>query len=335
MTNSKNSSNTSTTHCAAENEQKINKKEDMSMSKTNNFTNAIAQEEATRAQQIAAEEARVAAEAEAARLKAIEEAAEAERKANEELVKDIKPNTIVDTVQDVKDHVVKTMNDTCGVAGNAWIDQIFEYHGHRCLAMGQTEEEVLVDRETIELAIARGDVSLPRVMMGLEVSGRYVMKEVRIPGAPPCLTKGHTEAERLEDERKARIAAAKLTGRMSDVGVAEQLVEAGLNATDELEKNGTRLVVIDGKDARLFSGELVSSIRDIEAELPKEVANELLVSRADIPEEPEYDEDDLDDAYNDGYDDGYEDGYDDGYEDRDDEDDDDLPPVFIRCIRMD
>lgn len=302
----------------------------------NIFEAAIKAEQQAAEQAKAAEQARLDAEAEAARIKAIEEAAEAERKANEELVKDIKPNTIVDTVKDVKDHKVKPMNDTCGVAGNDWIDKIFEYRGHHCLAMGQTEEEVLADREAIELAIARGDVTLPKVMMGLEISGRYVTKEVRIPGAPVCLTKGHTEEERLEDERKARIAAAKLAGgHMSDVRVAKDIVDAGLNATDEIEKNGTRMVVIDGKDARLFSGELVSSIRDIEAELPREVANELLVSRADIPEEPEYDEDAYDEGYDDGYEEGYEEGYDDGYEDRDEEDDDDDEcPLGFCCIKV-
>lgn len=306
------------------------------MSKNNLFLEAISAEQQAAEQAKAAEQARLDAEAEAARIKAIEEAAEAERKANEELVKDIKPNTIVDTVQDVKDHKVKTMNDAYGIAGNGWIDKVFEYRGHHCLAMGQTDEEVLADREAIELAIARGDVTLPRIMMGLEISGRYVVKAVHIPGAQPCLTHGHTEEERAEDERKARIAAAKLAGgRMSDVRVAKDIVDAGLNATDEIEKNGTRLVVIDGKDARLFSGELVSSIRDIKAELPREVANELLASRADIPEEPEYDEDAYDEGYDDGYEEGYEQGYDDGYEDRDEEDDDDDEcPLGFYCIEI-
>lgn len=289
----------------------------------NIFEEAIRAEQQAAEQAKAAEQARLNAEAEAARIKAIEEAAEAERKANEELVKDIKPNTIVDTVKDVKDHKVKTINDTYGIAGNAWIDKIFEYRGHHCLAMGQTDEEVLADREAIELAIARGDVALPKTRMGLEISGRYVTKEVCIPGIPVCLTKGHTEEERAEDERRARIAAAKLTGRLSDVSVAEQLVEADLNVTGELEKNGTRMAVIDGKDVRLFNGKLVASIRDIQAELPREVADELLVSRANIPGRPEHDTNAYDEGYDDGYEEGYEKGYDDGYEDRDEEDDDD------------
>lgn len=307
--------NTSTMNCAGQETGKINKKEDTAMSKNNIFTNAIAQEEATRAQQVAAEEARVAAEAEAARLKAIEEAAEAERKANEELVKDIVPNDIVKTIEDVRAKTVKSMGTTSGVAGNDWIDLMFEYRGHHCLAMGQTNEEVAEDRQAIEIAIARGDVTLPRIMMGLEISGRYVVKEIHIPGAEPCLTHGHTEAERAEDERKARITAAQLNGRMCDVKIAEDAIEAGLNVTGEFTKDGTRCLVNDDKEARvLYTGEKVADITDLGVELPHDAAMKVLERSAVIPEEPEYDEDDLDDAYNDGYDEGHDEGYNEGYD---------------------
>lgn len=283
-------------------------KEDKKM-KENRFLNAMKAED--EAKQRAAEAA--AAKAEADRLAAIV-AAEAE--ANAKLIEGIEPSKIMQTMVDVREDKVAPAETYCGTRGNHWIDEVFEYQGHRCFAMGTSQEELEADKEAMKIAISRGDIILQTICQpgigGVEISGRYVTRMVSIPGAiSDCFTVGHTEAERKADEDAARIMAAKLPGSrmVSDPAVARDAVDAELNVTDEIEKYDNRYMIIDDKTARDFNGNLVSDISDVEGDLPHPVAVELLKGRI---EEPVVEESDEDEYYD-------EEGYEDECYDEDDE----------------
>lgn len=284
-------------------------KEDKKM-KENRFLNAMKAED--EAKQRAAEAA--AAKAEADRLAAI---AQAEAEANAKLIEGIEPSKIMQTMVDVREDKVAPAETYCGTRGNYWIDEVFEYQGHRCFAMGTSQEELEADKEAMKIAISRGDIILQTICQPgigeVEISGRYVTRMVSIPGAiSDCFTVGHTEAERKADEDAARIMAAKLPGgrMVSDPAVARDAVDAELNVTDEIEKYDNRYMVIDDKTARDFNGNLVSDISDVEGDLPHPVAVELLKGRIEEPVVEESDEDE----YYDG-----EEGYEDECYDEDDE----------------
>ena len=276
-------------------------KEDTKM-KENRFVKAMmAEEEAKNAAQEAAN-----AQAEADRIAAIV-AAEAE--ANAKLIEGITPNKIMQTMEDVAADRVAPAETYVGTRGDHWIDNRFQYQGHTCFAAGQSPEEVAEDTEAIKIAIARGDVILPvitiRGMGTFEISGRYVTKVIAIPDAiSDCLTIGRTEAERKENEKAARIQAAKLPGvrMVTDPPVAKDANEAQLPVTDEIEKYDNRYMVIEDKTARDFNGNLVADISDIDAPLPHNVAVELLKGRI---EEPVVEESDEDECYDE--EEGYED----------------------------
>lgn len=276
-------------------------KEDTKM-KENRFVKAMMAEEEAK---ITAQEA-ANAQAEADRIAAIV-AAEAE--ANAKLIEGITPNKIMQTMEDVAADRVAPAETYVGTRGNHWIDEIFEYQGHRCFAMGTSQEELKADKEAMKIAISRGDVILQTIYQPgigeVEISGRYVTRMVSIPGAiSDCFTVGHTEAERKADEDAARIMAAKLPGSrmVSDPAVARDAVDAELNVTDEIEKYDNRYMVIDDKTARDFNGNLVSDISDVEGDLPHPVAVELLKGRIEEPvtegsDEDEYDEYEDEDEY--------------------------------------
>lgn len=274
-------------------------KEDTKM-KENRFVKAMMAEEEAK---IAAQEA-ANAQAEADRLAAIV-AAEAE--ANAKLIEGITPNKIMQTMEDVAADRVAPAETYVGTRGNHWIDEVFEYQGHRCFAMGTTQEELSADIEAMKIAIGRGDVGLQIINQPgigrVEISGRYVTRMISIPGAiSECLTVGHTEAERKADEDAARVQAAKLPGlrMVTDPPVAKDANEAQLPVTDEIEKYDNRYMVIEDKTARDFNGNLVADISDIDTPLPHNVAVELLKGRIEEPvveesdEDEYYDEDDCD-----------------------------------------
>lgn len=286
--NSKNTNTTVANNSTTNTTINTKVKEDKKM-KENRFLNAMKAE--SEAKQRAAEEA--AAQAEADRLAAI---AQAEAEANAKLIEGIEPNKIMQTIVDVKEDKVAPAETYCGTRGNHWIDEVFEYQGHRCFAMGTSQEELEADKEAMKVAISRGDVILQTICQPgvgeVEISGRYVTRMVSIPGAiSDCLTIGHTEAERKADEDAARIMAAKLTGirMISDPPVARDAIDAELNVTDEIEKYNNRYMVIDDKTARDFNGNLAADISDVEGDLPHPVAVELLKGRIEKPAEPEVD----------------------------------------------
>lgn len=204
------------------------------------------------------------------------------REENEKLIEETIPNTIVETVGDVKRgdyHMVRTEDgDPVDVGGNC-ASKIVNINGYQCYVCGSTEEELKQDIDYIRLALARGDVALPQ-FYGYLISGRYITKVVSIYGVP-VLTWGHTEKERAEDEIKARICYARLrNGSRWDVLTAEELVEAGLNPTKEFEKNGVRYIYFaDQSCARTYDGVKVADISDIKERLSVDVAIELLKAR--------------------------------------------------------
>lgn len=204
------------------------------------------------------------------------------REANKKLIEETEPNTIIETVSDVKKgeyHMVKTENgDPVDIGGNCK-SKIVNINGHQCYVCGATEAELKQDIDYIRLALARRDMALPQ-FCGYLISGRYITKVVYIYGAP-VLTWGHTEEERAEDEIKARICYAKLrNGSRWDVLTAEELIEAGLKPTKEFEKNGTRYIYFaDQSCARTYSGVKVADISDIKDKLSVDVAIELLKAR--------------------------------------------------------
>ena len=218
------------------------------------------------------------------------------KEANKKLIEDTTPNTIVETVEDVKNgdyHMVRTEEgNPVDVAGNCE-SKVVTINGYKCYVCGSTPEELKEDADYIRLCLARGDINLP-TFMGFTLSGRYITSVVNI-GGTPCLTKGHTEEERAEDELKARICYAKLRkGSRMDVLTAEELIEAGLKPTKEFEKDGYRYIYFaDQKCARTFDGEKVADISDIKDKLSTDTAIELLKARIETPcyedEEDDYD----------------------------------------------
>lgn len=249
----------------------------------------------------------LAAEAAANEATIAQNEAEAINRANAELVRDIPVNDIVQTTNDVKQKLVYTTKKEDGsvfglFSGNNWQQKPFIYNNERCLAMGCTEEEIAEDERAIKVALARGDVNLQRTFAGL-ISGRYVVKQLNINGVN-LLTQGHTEIECAYDEERARIAAAKLKGRMTDVATAEELIEAELDPTREFEKDGIRYIYFKfSKNARNFDGDEVANLNDITEKLSDDIAIELLKARIVTPTYDEYDEYD---DYNEYDDDEYE-----------------------------
>lgn len=213
---------------------------------------------------------------------AIEARAREINEANQRLIEETTPNTIVETVKDVESgdyHMVKTEEgNLVDVAGNC-ADKIININGRACYICGKTPKELAEDENHIRLALARGDVNLPK-FGPYTISGRYITKTVRI-GWTPVLTYGHTEEERVEDEMKARICYAKLRkGSRMDVLTAEELIEAGLKPTKEFEKDNRRYIYFaDQKCARTFEGEKVADISDIKDRLSIDTAIELLKAR--------------------------------------------------------
>lgn len=223
--------------------------------------------------------------------------------ANKKIVEDTTPNTIIETVKDVKDgsyHVTKSNENTfCGVSGNC-VSKVVNINGKMCYVCGANDKELAEDEEHIKLLLARGDVNVPNIY-GFYISGRYIMQVVNINGNY-ALTVGRNEEERKEDEIKARICQAKLrnTG-FGDVVTAEELIEVGLKPTKEFEKDGYRYIYFeDQKCARSFDGKKVADISDIKDKLSVDTAIELLKGRIQTPVcEDDYDEDydDDDDDY--------------------------------------
>ena len=226
--------------------------------------------------------------------KAIEAKAQEIKETNQKIIDETNPNTIVETVLDVKNkdyYMAKTEEgNPVDVAGNCE-SKIVRIGGYQCYVCGSTEKEMKEDEDYIRLALATGDTALPR-FFGFIISGRYITKAISILGYP-VLTVGHTEEERVEDEIKARICYAKLRkGSHMDVLTAEELIEAGLEPTKEFEKDGYRYIYFaDQKCARTFDGIKVADISDIPESLGVETAIELLKSRIQTPqyEENEYD----------------------------------------------
>lgn len=233
--------------------------------------------------------------------------------ANKKIIEDTTPNTIIETVKDVKDgsyRAVKLDGDVfCGVSGN-YISKVVNINGKMCFVCGANDKELAEDEEYIRLLLARGDVNVPN-FYGLYVSGRYITQLVNINGNY-ALTVGRNEEERKEDEIKARICQAKLrnTG-FSDITIAEELIEVGLKPTKEFEKDGYRYIYFeDQKCARSFDGEKVADISDIKDKLSVDTAIELLKGRIQTPICEDYDEDC-------GYEDEDEDDYDEYYDEDD------------------
>lgn len=233
--------------------------------------------------------------------------------ANKKIIEDTTPNTIVETVKDVKDgsyHVTRSDEDVfCGVSGNC-ISKVVKINGKMCYVCGANEEELAEDEKHIKLLLTRGDVNVPN-FYGFYISGRYIMQVVNINGNY-ALTVGRNEEERKEDEIKARICQAKLrnTG-FGDVRTAEELIEVGLKPTKEFEKDGHRYIYFeDQKCTRSFDGEKVADISDIKDKLSVDTAIELLKGRIQTPICEDYDEDcgyEDEDDYDEYYD---EDNYD-------------------------
>lgn len=221
---------------------------------------------------------------------------------NKKIIEDATPNTIIETVKDVKDgnyYSVKSDKDVfCGVSGNC-VSKVVNINGKMCYVCGSNDKELAEDEEYIRLLLARGDVNVPN-FYGFYVSGKYVMQIVNINGNY-ALTVGRNEEERKEDEIKARICQAKLrnTG-FGDVMTAKELIEAGLNPTKEFEKDGYRYIYFeDQKCARGFDGKKVADISDIKDKLSVDTAVELLMGRIQTPICDDYDEDDYDEDYED------------------------------------
>ena len=352
MTNSKNSSNTSTMNCAEQEIGKINKKEDMSMSKNNIF------EQQNKAAQEAMKRVRAAEEhqREEQRIEAIAKD-QLEKKAR--LIDGITPNTIVETMEAVKNnefHTLATDIDdiqftnydgkpiqlpaymrkrletlyNASIRSGDYEESLFTYRGNDCLAIGivnaETGSDVSLakDIERIKVAIVRGDVILPRIntILGPVVMSGYYMVKLANCGLTyhgmdiPSIIVGRDAEECARDEIKARVAAAQLKGRTTDVNTVEQLIEAGIIPVDEYEKDGFRYAVTDdhralalpGEDPDKLDGACVANLDDMK--VPKGTDQKLITSalmgrtpeRA-LPEEPEYDEDDLDDICDDDDDD--------------------------------
>ena len=233
--------------------------------------------------------------------------------ANKKIVEDTTPNTVVETVKDVKngDYYTNRLDDgmCCGVSGNC-ISKVVNINGKMCYVCGANDKELAEDEEHIKLLLARGDVNVPN-FYNFYVSGRYIMQVVNINGNY-ALTIGRNEEERKEDEVKARICQAKLrkTG-FGDVLTAEELVEVGLTPTEEFEKDGYRYIYFeDQKCARDFDGKKVADISDIKDKLSVDTAVELLKGRIQTPVYEDCDEDDYDDDYDYYYDDDGDDDYD-------------------------
>ena len=244
---------------------------------------------------------------------AVQAAVEAQAKTindlNNKIIEETTPNTIVETVSDVKSgayYAVKNEdNDKVGVSGNC-MSKVVTINGNKCYVCGYSEQELAEDEAYIRLQLQRGDVSLHK-FFGFYVSGRYAMQIVTI-GGQPVLTVGKTEQDRVDDEMKARICYAKMRKTsLSDVFTAEDLIEAGLNPTKEFEKYGARYMYFaDQKCARDFDGVKVADISDITDTLSVDTAIELLKGRIPEPQEDEYDYD-CDEDYDDYDDDDYED----------------------------
>lgn len=214
---------------------------------------------------------------------AIIEAQAAEvRELNKKLIEETEPNTIIETVRDVKNgayHMVRTEDGNPVDIGGNCTSKIVNINRHQCYVCGSTETELEQDITYVRLALARGDIALPK-FCGYIISGRYITKVVYIYNMP-VLTWGHTEEERAEDELKARICYAKLrNGSRWDVLTAEELIEAGLKPTKEFEKNGNRYIYFaDQNCARTYDGVKVADISDIKEKLSVDVAIELLKAR--------------------------------------------------------
>lgn len=241
-------------------------------------------------------------EVKTAKAEEIAKKAQEIREANAQFVKNITPNTIVKTTEDVKKGDYYMTKDERGnkymVSGNLK-SKVVIISGRYCYVTGATDEELKEDENYIRLALARGDIQLP-MEFGFTLSGRYVARVVNIYGMP-TYTVGKTETDRAEDEIKARICYAKLrkTG-LGDVATAEDLVEAGLNPTKEFEKDGYRYIYFaDQKCARNFDGEKVADISDIADTLSIDTAIELLKGRIETPRCDYDEEDDYDDEEND------------------------------------
>jgi hypothetical protein len=241
-------------------------------------------------------------ESEVLKQQKIEAAALEIETANKKIVEDTAPNTIVETVKDVKDgsyRAVKLDGDVfCGVSGN-YVSKVVNINGKMCYVCGANDKELAEDEEHIRISLARGDVNVPN-FYGLYVSGRYIMQLININGSY-ALTIGRNEEERKEDEMKARICQAKLRNAgFGDIITAEELIEVGLKPTKEFEKDGYRYIYFeDQKCARSFDGEKVADISDIKDKLSVDTAIELLKGRIQTPIYEDYDEDDYDEDYED------------------------------------
>lgn len=261
-------------------------------------------------------------EAKVAENKSLEESIKAEVAKEQEriakLTKDIVPNKIEDTVADIKAGKMKAgigaNGERFGTEANGWTVKMCTVNNRNCLVMGATPEEAEQDKHYIAVQLYRGDVILPNCH-GLLLSGRYVTKEIMIPGSPWCLTKGHTEKERQQDEDNCRILAAKLPGSriLTDGPAAEDLIEAGIETVMELNKNGNRYILLDNRLIVDFDGNIVGDVKDLEgfADLSPAIQKELAEARItetvnydyDGDHEEEDDDEELD--YYEDYDDDY------------------------------
>lgn len=209
--------------------------------------------------------------------------AEAINKENQKLINNTPTNTIIETVEDVKNGAYGLVKDERGNAidvGGHHIGKVVRIEGRTCYVCGYSEQEVQEDEDYIRLAILRGDVALPSFPGGC-ISGRYITRVIMI-GGQPVLTVGHTEAEREEDEHQARICYAKLRGgnRITTVNTAEELIDAQLEPTKEFEKNGRKYIYFESqKCARTYSGEKVADISDVPDNLDLDLKIEILKGR--------------------------------------------------------
>lgn len=174
-------------------------------------------EEATRAQ-LAEQEAETKRLREQEEEKRIKEIAEEQLRAKEELTRDIKPNTIMQTIESVKKNEIATVsldiNDmqfvdcfgrlvapdeemksqleylaSMSICDGNYVAKVFSYHNVDCLAIGKrdahddADDSLEKDIERIKVAIVRGDVVLPTMptLLGpVKTSGYYMVKLIDV-----------------------------------------------------------------------------------------------------------------------------------------------------------